>query len=67
MADIADQAQIAEEGTREDGLKNHQPTLQSCGFCFYCNESIKPGLLFCGPECRDDWEVWRKSQERNGT
>ncbi|MDE2470910.1 MAG: hypothetical protein KGL35_19710 [Bradyrhizobium sp.] len=66
MADIADNAQVWEDGAREDGLKKRYAILQPCGACHYCNEPLHTGLLFCNRDCRDDYEAWQDAQRRNG-
>lgn len=36
------------------------------GFCRYCEDVIPEPQIFCGPECRDDWEHQKKMEALNG-
>lgn len=40
--------------------------LQYSGYCRYCEEYIPEPQVFCGPECRDDWEHEQKMETLNG-
>ena len=64
--DDADRAQKAEEGRREDALKKRMPELIAVGFCHNCGEALRPGLLFCDADCRDDYEKRSKLKQDNG-
>lgn len=32
---------------------------EATGECLFCGEDVKPGVRWCSPECRDDWEARR--------
>lgn len=50
---IDDDAERFEQLDRDLCLKMRRPSLPITGFCHWCNESAKG--VFCGTECRDDW------------
>lgn len=56
MADEADLAADHIEKTLQAALSQKRTTLKPTGWCFYCNEQIKPNTLFCEAACRDDFE-----------
>lgn len=39
--------------------RNRPPEAVSTGECLFCGEDVKPGVRWCSPECRDDWEARR--------
>lgn len=32
------------------------PQLEADGHCYYCDEHVAHGALFCNTDCRDDYE-----------
>lgn len=71
--DLADDAQKAEALIlAEAHYKSRHPELSAVGFCHYCGEAVKPGLLFCLQDprdnggCRDDYERLQAARKRNG-
>jgi hypothetical protein len=38
--------------------------LRATGLCLYCDEPAADGRRFCGPECRDGFEVERRVRGR---
>lgn len=68
---LDDQAAAAEERFREAALNAQRinaakKALRPCGACHYCGESVRTGMLFCGRECRDDFEREQMLRERHG-
>lgn len=53
--DDAERAELHEQMFRDIALGQKKPAPQSCGFCFYCNEKLGRGLIFCDKFCSDDW------------
>jgi hypothetical protein len=68
MADEADIAQARME--RELGLilgaKRATDQPEAIGRCHYCDEDIGSGLVFCGSDCRDDWQREKRLRQRQG-
>ena len=72
---LDDLASDAEERFREAALLNREfearrVQLKPCGRCFFCNEAVHAGELFCRPDvggsCRDDFEAMQAARRRNG-
>lgn len=64
--DEADQAQDEEERYLAQARARRRPTLQPCGRCYYCDETIRAGL-FCDNDCASEHEreqAIRSSQGR---
>jgi len=40
--------------------------LSPCGHCYYCDETVQRGVLFCSPECSADWEAEQKIKRIQG-
>ena len=36
------------------------------GSCHYCDEPLAPALLFCGVDCRDDYDKEQAAKTRAG-
>lgn len=51
-------------------LKATRPRLEPKGSCHFCGEnlmdSLLKGSLFCGHDCRDDYERQERSRRVNG-
>lgn len=43
-----------------------KPGLVADGACHYCDELVAPGHLFCGVECRDDYDLELAARMRAG-
>ena len=41
-----------------------RPALAPHGCCHYCDEPLAPALLFCGVDCRDDYEKEQAAKAR---
>jgi hypothetical protein len=55
--DDAERAELHEQMFRDIALGQRKPTLMPAMRCYYCDESIARGLLFCpGGACAQDWE-----------
>lgn len=67
MSDIFDAASDREQLDRDLALKVRKPTLVPCHRCHYCDESVSGNLLFCCPDCRDDFEILQEAKRRNGS
>lgn len=68
MSDDIDRAQEFEAQFLAGALEAQslKPPIQAIGVCLYCNEALEPGRLFCGPECRDDYEHQERMAVING-
>lgn len=64
--DELDRAQAREEEMRADALKKRYPSLPYTGHCHWCGDITGGGRVFCGPECRDDWQREREAARRAG-
>jgi hypothetical protein len=56
--DVLDQAAAlaqAETDACVAAARNH-PAMPAVGACYNCSEPLRPGLLFCDRDCRDDFE-----------
>jgi hypothetical protein len=67
MADDADRAdaEIA-QATAEAIKRTRQPAMRPLGACYWCGDTSPPQGLFCGPDCRDDWQRERDARARDG-
>jgi len=67
MADDADRAdaEIA-QATAEAIKRTRQPAMRPLGACYWCGDTSPPQGLFCGPDCRDDWQRERDARVRDG-
>lgn len=54
--DDADRAEAHEQLLRDIAMRHLKPTLKSCMRCYYCDEKIGRGLLFCSSDCAQDFE-----------
>lgn len=65
MSDIADRAEERIEEVIADGISKARraPDLKPTGFCYYCNEAVYTGRLFCCADCRTDWD-WEQARKR---
>ena len=70
MADEVDVAQIEEERHLAIALRNHANSarLMPTGFCRdpRCEDDVPPGVLFCGPACRDSFDKQAEAAKRSG-
>jgi hypothetical protein len=58
--DDADQVTEQESITKQANLyKSHRniPTATATGFFLFCDVPVENDRLWCGPECRDDWQL----------
>jgi len=65
MTDIYEQASEAEERDRALALKTQKEraareALIPTGRCYFCEEDVGIGRLFCDGDCRDDFEREQK-------
>lgn len=57
MADLLDDAQIAEQQTLRAALTRRRPEGPSArGYCLECGDEDVGGLRWCSAECARDWE-----------
>lgn len=65
--DDVDRAQERIEQTVSDGIRKagNAQSLKPTGYCYYCNEAVQLGRLFCCSECRDDWDYEQARKEAN--
>lgn len=66
--DDVDRAQERIEQTVADGIRkaSNAQGLKPNGFCYYCNESVQPGRVFCCKDCLLDFENEKAAMARNG-
>lgn len=65
MSDDADITQARAEAEAE--LRERRPRVRGLvpfGACYFCAEEC--AALFCGAECRDDYEIKERALRRNG-
>lgn len=43
-----------------------RPALVAHGCCHYCDELLAPALVFCGVDCRDDYDKELSAKQRGG-
>lgn len=65
MTDIYEQASAAEERDRALALKMQKEraardVLIPTGHCYFCDEELIAGRLFCDGDCRDGFELEQK-------
>lgn len=56
MADECDRAQTQIDQALAHSLSHRKPTLRSVGHCYYCDETVQRGVLFCSKDCAFDYE-----------
>lgn len=67
-ADFLDDASENERKEREymiNKARNNKPKRESTGHCWYCNDIVENGKIFCSPECRDDLELEQAAFRRH--
>jgi hypothetical protein len=67
MADNADRADVEIERATQQAIKQSRAgAMRPLGACYWCGDAAPPAGLFCGPDCRDDWQRERDARARNG-
>ncbi len=68
MSDIIDDACDREEFDRGLALRVRKPEyhLRPMGLCHWCEAPVRDNEVFCGVECRDDFERDRELKRRAG-
>lgn len=70
MADEIDKANELAEIMLNAAIQNTKPRMRPTGKCYFCGENlmrdIRLGSLFCGPECREDYETQERMRRING-
>lgn len=68
MSDLIDKtdAIIFAEVARGLAAVRRKPSLLARGTCHYCDEPVAPTLIFCGVECRDDYDKEMSAKTRSG-
>lgn len=63
--DDANRAEKRIEEVIADGISKARrtPNLKPINRCYYCNEPVPSWRVFCGDECRDDWD-WEQARKR---
>lgn len=66
--DDADRAEHILSNAISDGIAKirRSSNLVPSGFCHYCAESVGSSVLFCCPDCRDDYEAEQKMKRIMG-
>ncbi|MGX9785915.1 hypothetical protein [Janthinobacterium lividum] len=57
---------IFAEVTRGLAAVRSRPALVAHGCCYFCDEALAPAMLFCGVDCRDDYEKEQAAKARAG-
>ena len=58
MTDAIDRGCEREELDRRMAIMQRKPSgPKPTGRCAICGEHVLPGAQFCGPDCREDWEL----------
>lgn len=66
MADEIDRANEMAELNLAASLSVRRSSLSPCGHCYYCDEPVRVGVLFCTADCRDDWQAEDKIRRIQG-
>lgn len=75
MVDDIDRASEREQNLREAALEEQvrrgaERELIPCMRCYWCDEGVMPGALFCRPDaggsCAADWQRDHEARKRNG-
>jgi hypothetical protein len=68
MADEADQSDNEIEAHRALGIEQARraQALKPKHACHFCDEAVLDERLFCGPECREDFEAQARQMKRAG-
>lgn len=69
MADVYDKASDVEEYFRSkaiDDVRRRNNSLKKTGHCLCCNAQIDNNGLFCGVECREDYELEQRIRAITG-
>lgn len=66
-----DDADISEERMQREldaGISRIRKaaSLKPIGYCFFCNESVGNGRIFCDSGCREDYELEQAQLKRSG-
>jgi hypothetical protein len=65
--DIIDVANDAAETMLEAQRSMRKPTLKARGSCYYCEDAVGLGKLFCpGEDCRNDYEREQRIRAQQG-
>lgn len=65
QVDIAALNDFTEERLSAFRSKVHQ-SLTPVGSCYYCEEDLPPGRIFCDAQCRDDYEREQRLRRMHG-
>jgi hypothetical protein len=57
--DVASRLEAAEREACVAAARN-RPSMPAVCACYNCGEPLRPGLLFCDADCRDDYEKRQK-------
>lgn len=63
--DDADLAEQREQRTRDEALAFRYLVPVATGACHWCSADLWHGGIFCGAECRDDWQREQDAKRRN--
>lgn len=68
MSDEIDRASEREEFDRGVALRVRKPEhhLHPMGACHWCESIVRAGDVFCGADCRDDFERAKEARRRAG-
>lgn len=54
--DDAERAEAHEQMFRDIAQGQRKPQLSPVGHCYYCDETVTRGVLFCSKDCAFDYE-----------
>lgn len=71
FSDQSDWATELEERERQAAIQrirsmSQDPKLLPMGLCHNCGDPVGKGMVFCDKLCAEDYEEFKKAEERNG-
>lgn len=67
---MSDDADVTQERLESEAAlfakRRREPGLVAIGACYFCSETLGRPFLFCGAECRDDYEIEQRALQRAG-
>jgi hypothetical protein len=64
MFDAASELEDLERAAAIAAVMKHAPAAEATGACLFCDEVLPEGRRFCGPECRDAFELQVRQRRR---
>jgi hypothetical protein len=69
MADSADRADQEIAASVAEAMREacKTPRMWPIGHCYFCDQTVERGLLFCDADCREDYEKEASAEIRRGS